>query len=376
MALPDAPVFLIQQAYQGRSDLPAIGEARKKAGHAAPGLFMDFGAVSLQSIRQDVGHHGPLKPLLAGSARNDTENRTRPLAPWAGRKAAETRSEWEKTARECLNEQRNKFSLTALTVPGADLSTSAFPTIFERQIDAIRRAWSSRPADDPDWFAHFCLHDDWLKDPTLRRFVLNLVTDLPDPIGVALQVRFSRRDRSTDATTLGGLKEIITVLANDGRHTILVKSGGLGWLSIAWGAWGFTAGRSQGTWVDSREEIRRRKGQPSPPRLERYFEPQLLHHVLFPDHQRLSKQPGFAQCPCPFCKKMSSTWAPGPAAQHDLYALAELTRRVAASDRTARREKVREIVEGAQTQWASWKSTPGLSPRATPGHLATWRGLV
>jgi hypothetical protein len=376
MALPDAPVFLIQQAFQGRGDLAPVGSARVTDGHTAPGLLLDFGAVSLKGVRDHADDHAPLSPLLASGVRYDQKDRKPPFAPWAARKQPGSRPEWEKTVRESLAEQRAKLSPDALVVPGADFSTSAFPGTFENQIDAIRRAWSSRPTDDPDWFAHFCLHDDWLKDLRLRRFALNQMTDLPDPMGIALQVRFSRRDRISDATTLEGLKQIVTVLANDGRRALLVNSGSLGWLSIAWGAWGFTAGRSQKTWVDSRETFGKQKGQKSAPRLERYFEPQLLHHVLFPDHRRLSSAAGFEQCPCSFCKQMTGGWSLGPGAQHDLYALSELTRRVAASDRTARREAVRSIVEKAQTHWASWQTTSGLSPRATPAHLTVWRSLV
>jgi hypothetical protein len=376
MTLPDAPAFLIQQTFQGRSDLPPIGTARQEAGGSGPGLFLDFGAVHLRGIREDAKDHSPLAPLLAGGAKNDEKKRQHDLAPWAKRKAPGSKSEWEKTVRECLAEQRSKLNPDALTVPGADLSLAAYPMIFERQIEAIRHAWNGRPDNDPDWFAHFCLHDDWLKEAGPRRLVLNLITDLPDPIGIAFQVRFSRRDRSADEAVLGGLKEIVSVLADDGRRVLVVKSGSLGWLSIAWGAWGFTAGRSQGTWVDSREEIRRRKGQPSPPRLERYFEPQLLHHVLYDDHRRFQAVTGHQQCGCPFCKKLKVAWSTRPAAQHDLYALSDLTLRVAATDRSGRREAVRKIVEDAQTTWASWKSVAGLSPRAEPVHLPVWGSLI
>jgi len=377
MALPDGPVFLIHQTYQGRSDLPAVGKAREDAEHDPPGLFLDFGAVHLRGIREDATNHGNLSPLVAGGARHDTKKRTHPLAPWVQRNPPLNRSEWDQMVNKSLTEQRTKLSVDGLIVPGADHSPAAFPNGIELQINAIRRAWSNRPDTDPEWLAHFSLHDDWLQDGRLIRFLLNLITDLPDEIGIALQPRFSRRDKGSDAATLAGLREIVRVLANDDRKVLLVRTGGLGWLAIAWGAWGFTAGRTQGTWLDSREEIRRRKGQPSPPRLERYFESQLLHHVLFPDHQILAEQTGYEQCPCPFCTKLQTDgWAARPAAQHDLYALSDLTRLVSGGDRAARRQAVRAQVEAAQNHWAQWSSATGLSPRATPAHLPTWRELV
>jgi hypothetical protein len=376
MTLPPAPAFLIQQTYRGRDELAPIADARIDDGRTPPGLFLDFGAVYLEGVRAHGKAVGKLTPVLCGSAKHIAEKRTKTLAPWVGCKPPGNRTEWDKAIREALDEQRTKLQLDALTVPGADFSPVGYPTGLERQIDGIRRAWSKRPSDDPPWLAHFSLHDDWLKDASLRRFALNLITDLPAAIGIALQVRFSRRDRSTDQNTLVALREMIKALADDNRRVLLVKAGGLGWLSLAWGAWGFTAGRSQGSWVDSREKISRRKGQPTPPPVERYFEPQLLHHVLYPDHHRLAAQTGFKQCPCKFCTGMGSTWNAKKAAQHDLYALSEVTQKVAGGDRTARREAVLSLVEDAQTNWANWKNTTGLSPRSEPGHLSIWRSLV
>jgi hypothetical protein len=178
-----------------------------------------------------------------------------------------------------------------------------------------------------------------------------------------------------DAARLGALRAVVRVLADDGRRVLVVQSGLIGWLSLAWGAWGFSAGMSQGSWFDSREMIRRRAGSRSPARVERYLEPQLLHHVLAADHRRLARLQDHVPCRCRFCTQLSP-WNATTAAQHDLYALAELTQRVALGDRTARRDAVRDVIEAAQTQWASWRSTSGLSPRARPTQLATWRSLA
>lgn len=376
MTLPSSPAFLIHQTYRGRAELSPIADARIEDGRTPPGLFLDFGAVYLEGLRAHAKDPGKLTPVLCGGARHDTDKRTKPFAKWVARQPPSSRADWDQMIQEALAEQRAKLSVDALTVPGADFSTAGYPTGFERQTEGARRAWRSRPTTDPPWFVHFSLHDDWLKDDSLRRFALNLLTDLPDPIGIALQIRFSRRDRSADQGTLTGLREMVSALADDNRRVLLVKAGGLGWLSLAWGAWGFTAGRSQGSWVDSREKISRRKGQPTPPPLERYFEPQLLHHVLYNDRHLLSSQPGFKSCSCKFCKSMGSTWNGKKAVQHDLYALSEITQLVAGSDRTARRDAVLKLVEKAQNNWARWKETPGLSPRAAPTHLSTWRALL
>lgn len=297
------------------------------------------------------------------------------MASWVQREAPSTRAQWRATNQEGLAEQRS-LGVDALMPPGLELSPSGYPNALERQVDAIRRAWRDRPSTDPAWFARLCLHDDWLTDATLRRFALNLVTDLPDEIGIALHTRFGRRAAGFDQASLEALREFVRVLADDGRLILTLQSGMVGWLSLAWGAWGFSAGLSQTSWLDSREEIRRRRGSRSPARLERYFEPQLLHHVLSSDHTQLSRQNGYRSCSCTFCGQLAQGWDTRVAGQHDLYALADLTQRVAVGDRTARRDAVRDILEAAQNRWAAWSATPGLSPRARPAQLATWRAVV
>lgn len=374
--LPDAPVFLAQTAYTGRDRLPPVAKARVDDNKMAPGVLYDFGALHLASIRDfHANHRGQLTPAQACSARYDHSPARGPgTAAWVQRPAPTTRPTWDATIGDSLTEQRN-LGLDALSVPGVELSTSGYPGAFEKQTDAIRRAWRGRQSGDPPWFAQFTLHDDWLTDSTMRRVALNTLTDLPDDIGISLHVRYGKRAAGFDGASLAALRGFVSSLADDGRRVLLIQSGIIGWLAIAWGVWGFTAGQSQKTWLDSREEIKRRKGQPSPPRLQRYFEPQLLSHVLFPDHKRLRGQTGHTMCGCTFCSNMTTTYTNSAAAQHDLYALAELTERVASSDRAARRDAVRKIVEEAQGYWVAWKKA-GVTTRSQPTQLATWRSLV
>jgi hypothetical protein len=374
--LPKAPVFLVQQTYQGRKDLMPVGTACIANHLPAPGIALDFGAVPLAGVREDALHHSPLVPLLAGGVGYGIDAKhKKAMAPWVRRKAPESRAEWDKTVRESLAEQR-KLGVDAVSVPGIELSAAGYPNGLERQTDAIRRAWKDRPTGDSPWLARLCLHDDWLTDVSLRRFVLNVVTDLPDDVGIALHIRFARRDAATDANSLAGLRQLVRILADDDRRVLLLQGGLIGWLAIAWGAWGFTAGLSQASWLDTRAIIRRRAGSPSPPRLERYLEPQLLHSVLSADHTLLKQQAGYVQCACGFCQKLGGGWDSKAASQHDLFTLAQLTHDVAADDRTARRDAVRRVLEAAQNRWASWATTHGLSARAEPKHLAVWRGLV
>jgi hypothetical protein len=357
--------------------LSAVAAARDKDSKMPPGLLLDFGAVHLRGVEEDKSKAGKLAPVLpSGSAYEIASKWKVPMAPWVQRAAPSTKAQWDATVKESLKKQR-ELGVDALVVPGVELEAGDYPKGLEDQVDAVRRAWAERRADDPPWFVEVCLHDDWIINQNACRLILNLLTDLPDAIGLALRIRFAKRDAALDAATLARLRLVVGALADDGRRVLMVQSGIIGWLSIAWGAWGFSAGMSQGSWLYHRTVIRRRSG-PSPPRVERYFERQLLHPVLSADHERLSKATGYTQCGCLFCKALAKggSWDHNASAQHSIYALASLNEAATGSDRAARRDAVRATIESAQNLWAQWKGTPGLSGQATPGGLPVWRGLV
>jgi hypothetical protein len=339
--------------------------------------LLDFGAVHLRGVEEDATEAGKLAPVLAGGSAYDTESKWNvPMAAWVQRAAPKTKSQWDATVREALAKQRN-LGLDALTVPGVELEAGDYPKGLEIQVDAIRRAWAARPSDDPPWFAEVCLHDDWIINEVACRLVLNLLTDLPDEIGIALRIRFKRQEAAFSADPLKRLRLVVGVLADDGRRVLVVQGGIVGWLSIAWGAWGFSAGTSQSSWFYNRTVFGRQKDQPAPPRAERYFERQLLHPVLSADHAKLKAGTGYVQCACTFCKRLESgAWDHNVGAQHALYALAALTEAVQGADRAARRDAVRGTIEAAQNHWANWEGISGLSNRAQPAGLSVWRGLV
>ncbi|HWA52908.1 MAG TPA: hypothetical protein VG816_01910 [Solirubrobacterales bacterium] len=378
--LPDAPIFLAQQTYRGRAHnrLGPVGKACVSDSRQVPGVLLDFGAVHLRGIEEDASKRSPLSPMVTGCSGYGIETKQNvPMAPWIQRSAPSTKTEWDSTIRESIEQQR-KLGVDAIVTPGAELTSGAYPNGLSRQIDAVRRAWLKRPQDDLPWLAEVYVHDDWIVDQSMRRFALNVITDLPDDIGVCLHVRFAKRDAAYNAPSLEPLRDMVEVLADDGRKVLVMQSGIVGWLSIAWGAWGFSAGMSQGSWLDHRTIIRRRAGAPSPPRVERYFEPQLLHSVLAADHNRFTGANGYVKCECAFCKSLTqaANWDHTAAAQHDLYALAGLTEKVKGVDRAARRNAVRTTIETAQNTWAQWKAIAGLSNRAEPTELSVWRGLV
>lgn len=379
MTLPQAPVFLAHHTAKGRGrdQLEPVSAARATDAKTPPGLLLDFGAVHLRGVEEDATKAGKLKPILAsGSAYEIASKWKVPMAPWVQRSAPATKNQWDATVQESLAKQR-AMALDAVVVPSIELEAGHYPKGLETQVDAIRRAWATRPDDDPPWFAEVCLHDDWIINEVACRLVLNLLTDLPDQIGVALRIRFKRQEAAFNADPLSRLRLVVRALADDGRMVLVVQGGVIGWLAIAWGAWGFTAGTSQGSWFYNRTVFARRSDQPAPPRVERYFERQLLHPVLSSDHTLLKGGAGYVQCECGFCQQLESgAWDHNVASQHALYSLAGLTEAASASDRAARRDAVRATIEAAQSHWANWEGIAGLSNRSQPTGLSVWRGLV
>ncbi len=220
--------------------------------------------------------------------------------------------------------------------------------------------------------ANVIVDECWLLDPRLRRTLLNQFTDLPEDVGAAVHIHWSAADIPDKGPSLEALRVVVSALAQDGRRVLLVEAGRVGWLAIAWGAWGFTASLSGASWTRNTAVVRRAKGRPASPRIARIFDPNLLQHVRQNTHARLLGEGGYQPCSCRFCQHRagSSGWSHDLAEQHGLYALSRLTEQVAAPTLPLRHARVRAIVQNAVNFEA------GLSFRLTgdsrPLHLPEW----
>ncbi len=373
MPLPAAPVFFLGQTLTKRDLLAPVGAARQAGGERPPGLLLSWDHVHAEGVDEGAADAAPLDPVLAdpGATRygRDTIQR-KDAAPWIQRRAPKDDYDWTALIDEALAAQR-ALSAPAHIIPSVTLTQTDWPDGVQVALDAARRAAKQRPQGDPEAFVRVTVDDPWITDARFRRTLLNQVTDLPEDLEVALHVRWSRSAALGDEACVANLRTVVEALAGDGRRVLMVEAGALGWLAIGWGAWGFTAGLAQSTWLRSTEQIRRSKGQPAT-RVEWYFEPRLLHRVRRATHQRLAGRSDYQPCSCAFCQRLvpggAGTWDLDLAAQHALYSLAALTDQVAAPRLADRHARVLAAVRDAQ----AYADNLGLRGEPRPAHLQAW----
>lgn len=367
MALSNAPVLLLHQSYQQWDALAPVGNACRGTVQV-PGLLASYENVHARGVQDLAAARSPLAPFLAdpGAIRYArTTIGSVPAAPWIRRSPPSSRAQWDATVDEALDGQRQQ-QVDALIIPTVDLTAGAYPNGLQRAVDAARRAAQRLHRNDPETLVRLIVRQEWVEDGPMRRVLLDQVTDLPDDLGIALQVRWARRSLLADASTLNSLKGTVRPLVADGRRVLLVQSGLLGWLSLAWGVWGFTAGLSAASWHDTTEQVRRRAGQPSVPRVPRYFAGPLLTVLTRQQLRGVSGQAG--SCGCSFCSQLNptgtGTWDHRQAGQHGLYALGALTHAVRGSQ-AGRLARIREMIEATQQRWAA-------TNQREPAHLQAW----
>jgi hypothetical protein len=372
MSLPAAPHFLLDQPYQKRDPLMRVGAEVVSQGGRSPGLLLHWGQVHDEGVIGDAARAGQLAPLLAcpGAVRYERAKigGHKKAAAWISRKAPSTHAEWDQTVDEAIAAQQ-QLSAAGLIIPSRLLTQADWPDGLQAALDAARRATARHPT--ADMLVNVIVDERWILDQRLRRTLLNQFTDLPENIGAAVHIHWSAPDIPDRGPSLEALRILVSALASDGRRVLLVETGRLGWLAIAWGAWGFTAGLSGASWARNTAVVRRSKGQPAT-RIARIFDSNLLQHVRLATHTRLVGQSGYQPCGCGFCQRQaaSSGWSHDLSGQHALYALSRLTEQVAAPALPQRHARVRAIVQNAINFEA------GLSFRLTgdsrPLHLSEW----
>lgn len=372
MPLPAAPHFLLDQPYQKRNLLIQVGAEVVNQGGRPPGLLLHWGQVHDEGVIGDAASARHLAPILAspGAIRygRDKIGGHKEAASWIRRKAPSTHTEWDQTVDEAMVAQQ-LLSAAGLIVPSRLLTQADWPDGLQAVLDAARRAAGRHPT--ADMLVNVIVEECWILDPRLRRTLLNQFTDLPENIGAAVHIHWAAPDVPDRGSSLDALRVVVSALAGDGRRVLLVETGRLGWLAIAWGAWGFTAGLSGASWTRNTAVVRRARGQPAT-RIARIFDPNLLQHVRQATHARLLGQGGYQPCRCGFCQRQagSSGWSHDLSGQHALYALSRLTEQVAAPTLPQRHARVRAIVQNAINFEA------GLSFRLTgdsrPLHLPEW----
>jgi hypothetical protein len=245
------PTFFLSQAYKGAQHLPPIGAALQPRSRQMAGYVASFDVRGQAQVEQAAKARTPLTPLLAdpGWQFGRPKIANQPTTPWVRRNPPTSRTEWQTFVDDAIAAQR-AIGADYLVVPGVEMAGGTGVTQLARQVAAVRAAFAAREASDPAWLARICIHDEWLLQAAQRTNLLDELSDLPDPVGVALHVRWGRRAASMDSASLGMLKVVVSRLAADDRDVILLSSGMIGWLATAWGAAGWSAGLSRSSWSD------------------------------------------------------------------------------------------------------------------------------
>lgn len=371
------PTFFVAQAYNQADCLPPIGRALAAQNRLMAGALVDYDVRDQAKVEDVARSRAPLDPLLADTGwrleRPKIDGKA--TASWIRRKAPTTRGEWTRFVDEAITAQR-ALGTDYLVVPGVEIHGAHRIDQLQRQVAAARSAYSARLAQDPDWLMRVCVHDEWIRDSQQRISLLDELSDLPDAFGVALHVRWGRRNVAIDRDSLEALSVVVRALARDDRDVFLLRSGVIGWLATAWGAAGWSAGLAKGSWSDEgRVPSRRAKGSTNK---KWFFEHSLLQWVEDADHKRLAADAGYKSCKCSFCNQLTSgaSWTPA-APQHALYALARLADKTAAATAADRAKAVRGALRRAQTDWSNCNAGQILRTRAQAApHLDLWQSLV
>jgi hypothetical protein len=375
MALPQAPVMFLSQGYQRRDQLAPVGVSRLAVGGMPLALLLNWGQVHDEGVQNDAVNSTALSPVLASPGAQTygrtTIGRHKAAASWIQRSAPRTVADWDLTMDEAFAAQQ-ALGLPGTITPSRHLGPADWPDGVQDSLDAVRRAFARYPGQDI--FVGLIVDECWILDPALRRTLLNQFTDLPPDLGAAIHVLWSSSDVPNQPAALRAMRTVVVALAQDDRRVLLLEAGLLGWLAVAWGAWGFSAGLSQASWRRSTQQVRRARGQPAS-RVARYFESDLLHHVRQATHLRLVHEPGYRACLCGFCAQLNPSttgpWDHSLAEQHALHSLATLAERVVAPRLSDRHARVRAIVDAALEFERS--ATARLTADSRPLHLPVWR---
>jgi hypothetical protein len=173
-----------------------------------------------------------------------------------------------------------------------------------------------------------------------------------------------------DRAYLNGMRDLLQALSANGINVLLPNAGWLGWLAMAWGAFGFSAGMAAGTWADREPGPMTRPDEPARP----YFEPQILRTVRWHVHEELASDSNYQYCTCPDCHAMGGTYHAALAKRHQLRLAHEAAARLAPVAPPLRRAAVAARLDQA----IAFRDDlpPATRARADAEFLDRWRDLV
>jgi hypothetical protein len=234
-------------------------------------------------------------------------------------------------------------------------------------LDAATAARDSK-ADDRECWLGVCVDRDYLRNDARLTELADAVVTAGFP-GVIFRFFQSELPPIADRRLLDGLRELVEGCAGADVEIFLPNAGWAGWLAGAWGARGHSGGLSKGSWFDRMPTPMRNPG-----RRESIFEPQLLRHVTWALHVRLTDEAGYGDCSCSSCTTMGGQYDAGEAKIHQIRVAHMWSEELRSLNAIGRRRAIRSRIDAGI---AFRDDLPrGLRDRVEAGFLDTWRALV
>lgn len=372
-AVDPPPGFWLQHANREAPELVAFADDLERTEGERPGVLMApvNASVTVNALYQRARAAGPviLDPHGHLLDRKHTK-RASDHFPWLTQTPRpDDQTAWENWMRQGLRHQLDRSGVAAPTVvvtPSPIVTAAAGQDELYAVLDAAQAVQAE--IAEPCWLG-VNIDRTYLRDPTHVTRLTNTLVNIA-PAGVVVRAFHNELPPVSDRAYLAGLRELVQALATNGTRVLLPNAGWLGWLAMAWGAWGFSGGMAAGSWGDREPGPMTSPDEPSRP----IFEPQLLRSVRWRVHESLVGTPGYQQCDCPECIAMTGTHDLALAKRHQLrhahraaMTLAQATPRLRAGAVAARLDQAIAFRD---------RLPRVVRDRADAGFLDRWRDVV
>jgi hypothetical protein len=256
---------------------------------------------------------------------------------------------------------------TIVVTPSPQLSAAVGMEELYAIVDAATAARDSTAGESECWIG-IAVDRDYLREEARLTELANALVTAGFP-GVVFRCFQGELAPVTDRRLLEGLRELVEGCAGGDVGIFLPNAGWMGFLTLAWGATGFSGGLSKGSWFD-----RMPTPMTNPGRRETIFERQLLRHVRWTLHEQLLGEDGYEGCACRSCVAQDGRYDANEAKLHQIRVAHEWSDDLRALNLVARRHFIRGLLVSATDFRDSLPRT--LRDRTEANFLNTWLSLV
>jgi hypothetical protein len=372
------PGFWLQHTYTGAHDVVDVADELENDTGMRPGVVLvPVNAESTLKKLYIEARKGGSVFLDASGWWIDREPKKLNKKSYTWLDAATTRpasvGDWEHWMQQSLDHQMS----AALRGNAAAPEIRDEPTPYQQAqqghaelydlVDAAKNVTAGATTTPQAWLG-VSVDRDFLRQPSHLTVLLNMIVSTPFK-GIVFRGFHNQIPPISDARLLEGVRELVNACYDAGKAVFLPNSGWVGWLSMAWGAHGFSGGLSKSSWYD-----RWPAPMSNPPKTESIFERMLLRHVKVADHAALAMEPGYQACTCPPCTAMAGTYDADRAKRHQIWAAQYESQSLAPLDRSGRHAHIKARVDDAITFRDGLPVS--LKSRVAADFLDTWEALL